>query len=429
MSTMVLDDAGLDVLELVLGGALPPPGPGSEIDPDGDGVVFTDAENTPLARLSTVDAGMVLEPMRPFAPHGGPHWDPALRLSAAAVRARIGSPATAEPVAAEPVTALVVDDVPTLADLDRATDVLAGLEPGAILLAIPVSRRHRPAGSVGWAGLTRAALAAAEVLAGRLPGTQVVPVVVPFPFGPVPGGWPRPSLAGVLEAYGAARSITLSELRTAEERDRISSLAGAWERAVRAVYPEASATEVLRAGSETPPGGAVVLFSGLSGSGKSTIARALVEDLLDGGARPVTLLDGDEIRQHLSAELGFDVASRERNVERIGWVAAQLARHGGIAVAAPIAPFASSRARVRAMAEAHGEFLLVWVSTPLEVCEARDRKGLYARARAGEVADFTGISSPYEAPDDADVVVDTTVTSVDEAVARIRERLDGRLGA
>ncbi len=171
-----------------------------------------------------------------------------------------------------------------------------------------------------------------------------------------------------------------------------------------------------------------MLFTGLSGSGKSTIARALVEDLADGGPRPVTLLDGDEVRQHLSAELGFDVASRERNVERIGWVAAQLARHGGIAVAAPIAPFASSRARVRAMAEAQGAFLLVWVSTPLEVCEARDRKGLYAKARSGEVADFTGISSPYEEPTDADVVIDTTVIGVQEAVARIRERLEQRLG-
>ena len=143
----------------------------------------------------------------------------------------------------------------------------------------------------------------------------------------------------------------------------------------------------------------------------------------------MTLLDGDEVRQHLSAELGFDALSRERNVERIGWVAAEVARHGGVAIAAPIAPFEASRARVRAMAEAHGAFLLVWVSTPLEVCEARDRKGLYARARAGEVADFTGISSPFEEPADADLVVDTSVTGVDEAMAVIRAQLEERLRA
>jgi sulfate adenylyltransferase len=218
-------------------------------------------------------------------------------------------------------------------------------------------------------------------------------------------------------------------MRSPAERDRIASLAGVQESAVRDVYPEASAIELLRTGVGAPQRGAVILFTGLSGSGKSTIARALAEDLADGGPRAVTLLDGDEVRQHLSAELGFDVASRERNVERIGWVAAEVARHGGVALAAPIAPFARSRERVRAMAETHGVFLLVWVSTPLEVCEARDRKGLYARARAGDVADFTGISSPYEEPSDADLVVDTTVTGVNEAVAVIRTRLEDRLGA
>ncbi len=176
------------------------------------------------------------------------------------------------------------------------------------------------------------------------------------------------------------------------------------------------------------PRGAVVLFSGLSGSGKSTIARALVEDLRDGGPREVTLLDGDEVRQHLSSELGFDEASRETNIRRIAWVASLIAAHGGIAVAAPIAPFASSRRYARELVGPRGVFLLVHVSTPLEVCEARDRKGLYARARAGLLPDFTGISSPYEVPDDADVVVDTSATSVDEAVRLVREALDRGLG-
>ena len=195
-----------------------------------------------------------------------------------------------------------------------------------------------------------------------------------------------------------------------------------------ALYPPASAREVLRSlrGSEGP--GAVVFFTGLSGSGKSTIARALADELADSGPRRVTLLDGDEVRQHLSRGLGFDAASREINVDRIAWVAALVAEHGGIAVAAPIAPFAAGRRNARALAERQGAFLLVWASTPLDVCEARDRKGLYARARAGEVADFTGISSPYEPPDDADVVIDTTDVDVPEAVRRIRAALDAKLG-
>lgn len=182
-----------------------------------------------------------------------------------------------------------------------------------------------------------------------------------------------------------------------------------------------------RSGERGTGRGAVVFFTGLSGSGKSTIAQALADALRRSGRR-VTVLDGDEVRSRLWPELGFDVASREANIERLAWVAALVAAHGGIAVAAPIAPLASGRGRARATVEPHGEFVLVYVSTPLEVCEQRDSKGLYARARAGELADFTGISSPYEPPDDADVVIDTTDTSVDEAVRRIRESLRRRLG-
>jgi sulfate adenylyltransferase len=173
--------------------------------------------------------------------------------------------------------------------------------------------------------------------------------------------------------------------------------------------------------------GAVVFFTGLSGSGKSTIARALVEELDRDGAGLVTLLDGDEMRRRLWPELGFDVASREANIERLAWIAALIARHGGIAVAAPIAPFASGRATARALIEPHGAFVLVYASTPLAVAEARDAKGLYARARAGELDDFTGISSPYEPPDDADLVIDTSDTDVVDAVAQIRALLERRL--
>ena len=138
----------------------------------------------------------------------------------------------------------------------------------------------------------------------------------------------------------------------------------------------------------------------------------------------MTLLDGDEVRQHLSRGLGFDAESRAINIDRIAYVASLVAAHGGIAVAAPIAPFDAGRRAARAMAEPHGAFVLVHVATPLDVCEARDRKGLYAQARAGEIPEFTGISSPYEPPIDAEVVIDTTATEVDAAVAAILAALD-----
>ncbi len=176
-------------------------------------------------------------------------------------------------------------------------------------------------------------------------------------------------------------------------------------------------------------GGLVVFFTGLSGSGKSTIARGLREALLERG-RTVTLLDGDVVRRMLSTGLGFSKADREANIRRIGYVAAEVARHGGIAICAPIAPYAATRAEVRAMVEeAGGTFVLVHVSTPLEECERRDRKGLYAKARAGEITEFTGISDPYEAPDDADLAIDTTSVPIASAVERVLELLGnhGRL--
>jgi sulfate adenylyltransferase len=177
-----------------------------------------------------------------------------------------------------------------------------------------------------------------------------------------------------------------------------------------------------------PPAGkgVVVFFTGLSGSGKSTVARAVAERLQ--ADRTVTLLDGDRVRRLLSSGLGFSRADRDTNVARIGFVAAEIARHGGIAVCAPIAPYASTRATVRLMAaEADAAFLLVYVATPLAECERRDRKGLYAKARAGLIPEFTGISDPYEAPEDADLVLDTTGRDVadcaDEVLTLVRTQI------
>ncbi|QWZ08109.1 adenylyl-sulfate kinase [Nocardioides panacis] len=163
--------------------------------------------------------------------------------------------------------------------------------------------------------------------------------------------------------------------------------------------------------------GLVLFFTGLSGSGKSTLARALHDVVLERGDRTVTSLDGDVVRRNLSAGLTFSRADRETNIRRIGWVAAEISRHGGIAICSPIAPFDETRRQVRAMVdEAGGAFVLVHVATPLEECERRDRKGLYAKARRGEIPEFTGISSPYEEPDDAAVRVDTTGRTIEDCL-------------
>lgn len=165
--------------------------------------------------------------------------------------------------------------------------------------------------------------------------------------------------------------------------------------------------------------GFAVFFTGLSGSGKSTIANALLVKLLEMGGRPVTLLDGDIVRKHLSSELGFSKEHRDINIRRIGFVASEISKNGGIAICAPIAPYDNVRKEVRAMVEHGGGFILVHVATPIEVCELRDRKGLYAKARAGIIKQFTGISDPYEKPKDAEIVIDTTDKTPEEAAQEI----------
>jgi sulfate adenylyltransferase len=163
--------------------------------------------------------------------------------------------------------------------------------------------------------------------------------------------------------------------------------------------------------------GFTVFFTGLSGAGKSTLARALAFSLMETANRPVTLLDGDEVRQHLSSELGFSRRHRDLNVRRIGFVASEITKHRGIAICAPIAPYAGTRAAVREMISAHGGFIEVHVSTPIETCEARDRKGLYAKARAGIIPEFTGVSDPYEAPDAPEIALDTTGMRIEDALS------------
>ena len=174
-------------------------------------------------------------------------------------------------------------------------------------------------------------------------------------------------------------------------------------------------------------GGSVIFFTGLSGSGKSTLSRALHDVLLERGQRTVTSLDGDVVRRNLSAGLTFSRHDRELNIRRIGWVAAEISRHGGVALCSPIAPFDATREHVRAMVEeAGGAFFLIHVATPLAECERRDRKGLYAKARRGEIPDFTGISSPYEQPADADLTLDTTGRTLEHALTEVLTALTHR---
>ena len=183
-------------------------------------------------------------------------------------------------------------------------------------------------------------------------------------------------------------------------------------------FPEV-AQELRRTHPSRDRQGFTVFFTGLSGAGKSTLANVLLVKLLEIGGRPVTLLDGDIVRQHLSSELGFSKEHRDINIRRIGFVASEITKNGGIALCAPIAPYQRVRKEVESMIAPGGGFVLVHVATPLEVCEERDRKGLYAKARAGLIKEFTGISDPYEEPQSADLTIDTSELTPEQAVQEI----------
>lgn len=165
--------------------------------------------------------------------------------------------------------------------------------------------------------------------------------------------------------------------------------------------------------------GLTLFFTGLSGAGKSTLAKIVYAKLVEAGGRPVTLLDGDIVRLHLSSELGFSREHRNLNVRRIGFVASEITKNGGVAICAPIAPYTAMRRTVRDMIEEHGSFIEIHVATPLETCESRDRKGLYAKARQGLIPEFTGISDPYETPENPELRVDTTGLTPAEAAQEI----------
>ena len=381
---VILDSAGVDLLELVRLGAQPSSTLHRYLT-DGATVLLCDEENTPLSELSPTG----VKHLRPLASGVGLAWSQELRLPVASVAQH-----------ADPTLALIAHLPPSSSELNALVTRANDLGVKSLLLCALVSRTPAPDGEVQPSGLLRALTSAAEGLKHSLLACQITILALPWPKGEL-------SPEDLARAYGA------TDVMTGAERYAADAPLG---------YPAGSAEEIQRARNSEWKKGAVVLFTGLSGSGKSTVAAALAELLRDEGARGVTLLDGDAMRRSISAGLGFDRASRNTNVQRLGVVAAEAARAGGIGIAAPIAPFAEGRALAREAA-AGLPFLLVHINTPLEVCEQRDRKGLYAKARAGEIAEFTGISSPYEAPVDADLVIDASTVSAYDAAELVKERL------
>ena len=297
------------------------------------------------------------------------------------------------------------------------------LPPGTLLVPVPLAPRDTTAArEIAIRAVVAAAYGATHLLVderdadrGGRPVHDDVRVETPIPV--MPGGeWSYDRAAEVWRPLALIEPGTeQSDLAAGELEDLLDrgEDVPAW------FAPPGVTAELRRARPPRRERGVVVFFTGLSGSGKSTIARALRDALAERGDRTVSLLDGDLVRQLLSAGLTFSRADRDLNIARIGYVATEVARHGGIAICAPIAPYEAARARVRRMVSEVGDFLLVHVATPVAVCEARDRKGLYAKARAGLIDHFTGVSDPYEEPRNADLTIDTSVMSRQEAVEAV----------
>jgi sulfate adenylyltransferase len=332
---------------------------------------------TVLAAAGSLPAGSLVVPV-PLGPRPGLATDAQGRAREVALWARVA--------AAYGATQLMTDDGLPLA----ASGTGAG-QPGSV------------------AGTTAAGAPVAGMSATDLAAAAMIPVVRS-------GDWAYDPRAEVWRPLSLIEAGTeLADLTP----DQLGDLLDAGTEIPAWFTPAAVARELRRVRRPRSERGLVLFLTGLSGSGKSTIARDLSDVLSERGDRQVSLLDGDLVRQLLSAGLSFSRADRDLNIARIGYVAAEIARHGGIAICAPIAPFAAARTRVRQMVSEVGDFFLIHVATPVEVCEARDRKGLYAKARAGIITQFTGVSDPYEEPADAELVLDTSAMSRAEAVAAV----------
>jgi sulfate adenylyltransferase len=306
------------------------------------------------------------------------------------------------------------------------------LPAGSLVVPVPLPPRPDAANPIGRAAeLALRARVAAAYGATHLMADGPAPTAASLPAGAdlsasavipiVPSGdWAYDPAAEVWRPHALIDAGTEREDLSA---DQLGDLLDAGSEIPSWVTPPAVARELRRVRRPRSERGLVLFLTGLSGSGKSTIARDLADVLAERGDRQVSLLDGDLVRQLLSAGLTFSRADRDLNIARIGFVAAEVARHGGIAICAPIAPYAAARAGVRRQVSDVGDFFLIHVATPLEVCEARDRKGLYAKARAGLIEPFTGVTDPYEEPADAELVIDTSVVSRQEAVHAVLSML------
>ncbi|MGY5765384.1 adenylyl-sulfate kinase [Brachybacterium sp. DNPG3] len=391
-ATRVLTPDEIDVLELALHDLLLATPKELRGGASGE-LVLTDLENTPVATLSERDE---LVALRPLAFSHGPLCAAGVRLSWRRPR-RPGS------------IGIWLSALPTREEEAELDELLNG--PTRVVLTVPTARGELSGPRVHSEGLLRYAKHLARC------SSDVSVVVVPWPVEPERFDGLVPS--AIAEALGVDSILTPIEDRAEARPDAAALIEESERKVVDALYSPLAAELTMAARAHAHPQGQVIFFTGLSGSGKSTLARTLTERLM-GEGRTVSLLDGDEVRHHMSRGLTFSREDREINVERIGYATSLVAKHGGLAIAAPIAPFESSRTVVRQLVEGVGaSFHLVWVSTPLEICEARDRKGLYRKARAGEIAEFTGISSPYEEPEDADLVIDTSSITIDEALERV----------
>ncbi|MFC5754898.1 adenylyl-sulfate kinase [Actinomadura rugatobispora] len=292
------------------------------------------------------------------------------------------------------------------------------LPEGTEVVPVPLPPRGDGAEDAGRRDLllrshVAAAYGATHLLAEEAAEGTAIPVAVPEPW----------AYDADVEVWRPVARIEPDHVQAELTADRLGELLDAGEPVPDWFTPPAVAAELAVARPPKHERGLTVFFTGLSGSGKSTVARGLADALIERGGRSVSLLDGDVVRRLLSAGLTFSKADRDLNIRRIGFVATEVTRHGGVAICAPIAPYAATRAEVRRMVSAAGDFVLVHVATPLEECERRDRKGLYAKARAGIIPEFTGISDPYEEPGDADLVLDTSRLAPDEAVAQVLDLL------
>jgi sulfate adenylyltransferase len=490
LPSWTLDEGQLGDLELLLSGALPPlhgfmPAaevdsvtadgrlmdgapwpvpvtfevPASAIKPDATRLLLQDPEGTPLAVLDITDRTpaapdliRLAGPVTGYRPaEHGPFRQ--LRRRPAEVRAQLAGGPVLAYVTNAPLHCHQIGQLRHAAGQLKARLLLlpmvAGpaeivVRPDALVRTVQAAARHLPSGTqvipvplrpyhAGDSGelalraIVAAAYGATHLLADKpvAPAAPGVGGTRPGPVIPVlsPGDWAYDPLAEVWRPLSLIEAGTeRTDLASGELEDMLDRglEIPAW------FTPPAVAQELRRARPPRSKRGLVIFLTGLSGSGKSTLARALRDALSERGERTVSLLDGDLVRSLLSAGLTFSREDRDLNIARIGFVATEIARHGGIAICAPIAPYAQARQDVRRAVQEVGDFLLIHVATPAEVCEARDRKGLYAKARAGLIDHFTGVSDPYEEPDDADLVLDTSVLTRQEALdAVLRLLTDG----